>query len=281
MSAGSGRGRPDVEVVLNCSVLFTELPLLRRPAAVAAAGYEAVEFWWPFESSTPSAADVSDFVDAVGSAGLRLALLNFYAGDPELGERGLMSDPRRRNELAESVAVASSIAESLGCRAFNGGYGNWETDADAARSAEVAAENLVAACHAVASIDATVLVEPLSIGETYPLRSARDAALVCDTVAGPGGASNIGILLDVYHLTVNRDDVFAAIDSHIDRIGHVQIADAPGRHAPGTGRAPLLDYVRALHSAGYAGPLGFEYFPEPDQSTEASLMSVTTFLELL
>src|SRR5215471_2861295 len=78
---------------VNCSILFTELPLLQRPAAAKAAGFDAVEFWWPFEEMVPADADADAFVAALADAGTELVSLNFHAGDMTAGERGLMSVP--------------------------------------------------------------------------------------------------------------------------------------------------------------------------------------------
>ncbi|HEX7147761.1 MAG TPA: hydroxypyruvate isomerase, partial [Actinomycetota bacterium] len=80
---------------VNCSILFTELPLLERPAAAREAGFDAVEFWWPFATAVPSDREVDEFVGAVGDAGVRLAGLNFFAGDMPGGDRGLVSWPAR------------------------------------------------------------------------------------------------------------------------------------------------------------------------------------------
>ncbi len=78
---------------VNCSILFTELPLLERPAAARAAGFDAVEFWWPFADPVPPDREVDAFVRALGDAGVRLVLLNFTAGNMAAGERGLLSLP--------------------------------------------------------------------------------------------------------------------------------------------------------------------------------------------
>src|SRR6195952_2636288 len=100
----------DLPYAVNCSLLFTERPLLERPAAAAAAGFGAVEFWWPFPDAKPSDGQVDAFVTAVSDAGVQLTGLNFYGGDLPGGDRGVVSWPGRQQEFRDSVAVAVGIA---------------------------------------------------------------------------------------------------------------------------------------------------------------------------
>jgi hydroxypyruvate isomerase len=103
---------------VNLSILFTELPLLERPSAAAAAGFEAVEFWWPFDRAVPPDKDVDDFATAVRGAGVQLAGLNFFAGNMPAGDRGLVSWPARSSEFRENLDVTVSLGSQLGCRAL-------------------------------------------------------------------------------------------------------------------------------------------------------------------
>src|SRR5918999_5349655 len=109
--------QPRYEV--NCSILFTELPLLDRPAAARAAGFDGVEFWWPFAAAVPPDAEVEAFIRSIGDAGVQLAGLNFFAGDMPGGDRGLVSWPGRRSEFLANIALTMTIGERLGCKAFN------------------------------------------------------------------------------------------------------------------------------------------------------------------
>lgn len=242
----------------NCSIMFTEVPLLDRPAAAAAAGFTAVEYWWPFPVAVPADADVDAFERAVRDAGVRLVGLNFFAGDMPGGDRGVLSWPGREREFADAVDVAVGIGERLGVSAFNALYGNRIDGVAPEHQDELATANLAKAAATAARIGAAVLVEPVSGVPRYPLRTAADAVAVLDRV----GAPNLRLLADLYHLTVNGDDVTAAIDAHAERVGHVQIADAPGRHEPGTGEIPLAAHLAALAAAGYDGWIGLEYVPE-------------------
>lgn len=246
---------------VNLSILFTELPLLERPAAARAAGFEAVEFWWPWPVAVPSDAEIDRFVAAVSDAGVRLVGLNFFAGDMPGGDRGVLSWPERSAEFRDNVEVALTVGDRLGCRAFNALYGNRRADAAAGAQDALGLENLVLAARAAQRIGATVLVEPVSGAPDYPLRTAADALAVVDRAESVGGVDNIRLLLDVYHLAVNGDDVDAAIDRAAGRIGHVQIADAPGRHEPGTGDLDLERHLDRIHRTGYQGWIGLEYKP--------------------
>jgi len=246
---------------VNCSILFTELPLLERPAAARAAGFDAVEFWWPFDQAVPSDHELDRFIRSVSDAGVQLVGLNFFAGDMPAGDRGLVSWPARSGEFRDNVEVTIGVGERLGCRAFNALYGNRVEEADPAAQDDLATENLAIAGRAAARIGGTVLVEPVSGAPRYPLLTAADAVGVIDRVAAETGVANLGLLCDLYHLAVNGDDLDQAIATYGDRVAHTQIADAPGRNEPGTGTLDLDRYLALLAAAGYDGWVGLEYKP--------------------
>jgi hydroxypyruvate isomerase len=244
---------------VNCSILLTDIPLLDRPRAARAAGFDAVEFWWPFASASPADADVSAFVHAIQDAGVQLTGLNFAAGDMPAGDRGILSNPTLRQDFRDSVAIAIDIAETLGTRSFNALYGNRDPNFSPAAQDHVAIDNLAYAADAADRIGATVLLEPVSGAPHYPLKTAADAIAVIDRVRTRTGATNLRLLADLYHLAVNGDDTSAAIRDYGSRIGHVQLADAPGRGEPGTGQLPLASQLQELFDRGYTGYLGLEY----------------------
>lgn len=242
---------------VNCSILFTELSWFERPAAASAAGFEAVEFWWPFHEAVPPDAEVEAFVAAVDDTGVQLVGLNLFAGDMPAGERGLLSWPGREQEFRDSLEVALGIAERLGCRIFNALWGNRLDGIDPQVQDDLGVCNLSYAARAARRIGGTIVVEPISTTPAYPLRVAADALAVIDRA----GEENVGLLADLYHLAVDGDDVHQVIVDHLDRIAHVQIADAPGRHEPGTGELPLADHLRTLRENGYDGWVCLEYEP--------------------
>ena len=246
---------------VNCSILFTELPLLERPAAAKEAGFDAVEFWWPFAEAVPSDNEVDRFIRSVTDAGVQLVGLNFFAGDMPGGDRGLVSWPVRSGEFRDNVEVTIGIGERLGCRAFNALYGNRVEGVDPAAQDDLATENLALAGRVAARIGGAVLVEPVSGAPRYPLLTAADAVGVIDRVAAQTGVADLGFLCDLYHLAVNGDDLDQVIATYGDRVAHVQIADAPGRNEPGTGTLDLDRYLALLAAAGYDGWVGLEYKP--------------------
>ncbi|MBG6183152.1 hydroxypyruvate isomerase [Arthrobacter sp. CAN_A214] len=243
---------------VNCSILLTELPLLERPAAARAAGFENVEFWWPFAESVPSDAEITAFESAITSAGVQLTGLNFNAGNMPNGDRGLVSWPERSQEFRDNLDVVAGIGARLGCKGFNALYGNRTQGSTPEEQDALAVENLVLASKAVAGIGGVVLLEPVSGAELYPIKTAQQAMDVIGKVRAEG-AANIGLLADFYHLSVNGDDVPAVISSFGADFGHIQIADAPGRGAPGSGELPLGEWIDSSRSRGYGGFIGLEY----------------------
>ncbi|MFW0794438.1 TIM barrel protein [Gordonia sp. CPCC 205515] len=246
-------------LTVNCSILLTDLPLLQRPQAARDAGFGAVEFWWPFETAVPADRDVDAFITAIDDAGVRLTHLNFAAGDLSAGQRGLLSHPQTSSEFRDSVAVAVAIGEQLATVGFNALYGNRIDGLAPETQDALAAENLAFAGTAAAAIGADVLVEPVSGIPDYPLTLADDAIGVIDRVRHDHGVDNLRLLADLYHLATNGENLDHVLNERIDRIGHVQIADAPGRGEPGTGALDLAGYVNTLIAHGYGGWISLEY----------------------
>ena len=241
---------------VNCSILLTDIPLLERPRAARAAGFDGVEFWWPFATSTPEQDEVDAFVGAIKDAGVELTGLNFNAGDMPGGDRGLVSWPARSQEFRDNLDVVTRIGEATGCSDFNALYGNRVEGAAPAEQDELGAENLALAAQAVAD-RGTVLVEPVSgapaiRSKPRPTRS-RDR---------PAGEENIRAPFDVFHLAVNGDDVDAAREAYR--------ADRPrpdrrcaGRDQPGTGELPIARWISDLTGGGYEDGSGWSTSPPP------------------
>ncbi|WP_335937848.1 TIM barrel protein [Streptomyces sp. PTD5-9] len=266
-------GFPDQRFDVNLSILFTELPLLERPAAAAAAGFTAVELWWPWTGTpTPPRAELDALKKALDDAGTRLVGLNFYAGRLPGPDRGALSLPGPESDrFRANVEVAAEFAASAGCTALNALYGNRVDGADPAAQDELALENLVLAARAADRIGAVLLIEALNAPESprYPLVSAPAAIEVVDRVNAATGLGNARFLLDLYHLSMNGEDLSGVIAAYAATTGHVQIADNPGRGAPGTGSLPLERLLDELTAAGYDGWVGLEYKPGDRPSAEA------------
>ncbi|GAA3111549.1 hypothetical protein GCM10017687_25240 [Streptomyces echinatus] len=167
--------------------------------------------------------------------------------------------------------MAIAFAGSLGCTTFNALYGNRVEGVDPAEQDALALENLVLAARAVGRVGGTVLIEALNRPESpkCPIVSAPKAIEIVDKVNAATGLGNAKFLMDLYHLSMNGEDLPSVIESYAAKTGHVQIADNPGRGAPGTGSLPLEELLDQLSKAGYDGWVGLEYKPGDRPSAEA------------
>ena len=273
MTAHPPNGPGGLRYLANCSMLFTELPLLERPAAAKAAGFDTIELWWPWpDEPVPSDRDVDALVRSVEDAGVRLAGLNFFAGDLAGPDCGVLSIPSRVQQFRDNIDVTIGIGERLGTGAFNALFGNRVEDATPQEQDELGRESLVTAAHAADRIGATVLVEAVSGPKPYPLRTAADAVAVVRDIRADG-AANIGLLLDLFHLANNGDDLDKAVTAYGDLVAHVQVADWPGRGEPGSGELDLDHHLGRLADHGYTGWVGLEY--KPTTTTVESLGRLT------
>jgi hydroxypyruvate isomerase len=244
--------------VVNLSTVYGSLPMPDRPAAAARDGFAAVESWWPFPRSVPADREVADFADAVADAGVELVALNFFRGGD--GEHGILSHPDRTAEFREHVQVVRGLTERLGVGLFTAPYGDRRPDLAEQEQRMTAVANLVHAHHVLGP--GVPMLEPLSGAPDYPLTTVADAVAVLDEVdAETGVPGSVGLLADLYHLAANGADIDAELDAHADRIVHVQLADHPGRHAPGTGTIDFGRHLDTLRARGYTGRIALEYFP--------------------
>jgi len=255
-----------VRFAVNLSILFTELPLLERPAAAARAGFDAVELWWPFDGPQPAERELDALRRAIEDAGVHLVGLNFDGGDMAAGDRGLLCSPSGAARFRANIDVAIGFAATLGCRVMNALYGNAEPGVPAAVQRRLAVENLGRAAEAAARAGITVLVEATNTYDNprYGITSSAAAYQLIDEV----GAGNVAFLADLYHLARMGEDVAALIDRDGARFGHVQIADVPGRGRPGTGTLPYPDLLARLEATGYSGYVSLEYRPSGPSADE-------------
>ncbi|MGW1839760.1 TIM barrel protein [Streptomyces sp. NPDC002067] len=265
-------GFTDTRFNVNLSILFTELPLLERPAAARAAGFTAVELWWPWTGApVPAQSELDALRHALEDAGTALTGLNFYAGQLPGPDRGALSVPGEESErFRANVPVAVEFGRSLGCTAFNALYGNRVEGVDPAAQDALALENLTLAARAVGP-EGTLLIEALNAPESphCPIVSAPRAVEVVEAVNAATGLDNARFLMDLYHLSMNGEDLDEVIDRHTGVTAHVQIADNPGRGAPGTGDLDLAGLLARLRKNGYGGYVGLEYKPGDGPSAGA------------
>lgn len=233
----------------NVAWLFTEHAWLDRFAAARDAGFAAVEFPWPED---PGATAV-----AVRATGLRVALLNMDAGDLAAGERGWPNDPSRVDQWRTAFADALELAGDVDCPTINVLAGNRLTGMSDDEQLECLEGNLRWALPRAADARVTLVTELLNRQENpkYLLVTIDDAGPLLRTLAPMGWRLQI----DTWHLGMTAPDVAAAIQRVQPHIGHVQVADVPGRHEPGTGSLDWRAIGKAL--AGYDGAIGLEYVP--------------------
>jgi len=245
-----------VEFSVNVSMLYAEAPFLERFACAAAAGFGAVEFWWPREE------DPGEVAFAVRDAGLRTVVLNFDAGDMAAGDRGLLSDPDRQATFRENVPVALDLAAALDCRRLNALVGVRLAEHPPEDQLALAVENVRFAADRAARQGADVLIEAVNTFENGPYLIARtaDAADFIRRVDRP----NVRLQYDAYHMQRMEGDLAANLRRHIADIAHVQIADSPDRHEPGTGELNFRYLLGVLGELGYDGYIGLEYKPRAD-----------------
>ena len=249
----------------NLSTLFGDRPLLNRPAAAAAVGFDAVEMWWPFPDSTPTPADVDRLVDSFGEAQVGLILMSLTDGDLAAGHHGLVALPGERTRFRDNLDTAIAIAARLGCQALNALYGNVPEGTSRGLLDDTAAENLALAARRADEIGAIVVLEALNPVDfpRYGLHRTEESVALADRVMAQSG-QEVKLLFDIYHVQRSEGDLLARIKAHAGRFGHVQVADPPGRTRPGTGEVAFERVLPGLEAAGYAGYVGLEYLASPD-----------------
>ncbi len=245
----------------NLTMLFTDVPLLERFARAAAAGFRAVEVQFPYE--LPAEAIRSE----LSRHGLTMVLHNLPAGDWAAGDRGIACDPGRRDEFRDGIGRALAYARALGVSRLNCLAGRPASGAGEAETTAVLVDNLRHAAARCAEAGVSLLLEPVNRRDVpgFFVHRTDQAVRIIDEV----GAPNLALQYDIYHAQRTEGEVASTLSALISRIGHVQFADNPGRHEPGTGELNF-DFIFAhLDRLGYAGWVGAEY--KPKGATEAGL----------
>jgi hydroxypyruvate isomerase len=245
----------------NLSLLWAQLPLAERFERAARAGFTAVELWWPGED------DARRLPDLVAKWGVQLALLNFDAGDMAAGDRGLASDPDQEQRLRANVPVALRIASDCGCRRLNLLLGLRQERYPLAEQLGFAGLSVGWAADQAATIGATVLIEAVNTFENGPYLLATTPA-VADFI-GQVGRPNVRLQYDAYHMQRMEGNLTATMDTYWPLIGHIQIADSPGRNEPGTGEINYGFVLDQIERHGYQGYIGLEYRPSTGDADES------------
>jgi len=237
----------------NLSMLFGETVFLKRFERAAAAGFAAVEFMFPYDEGIP------EIKSRLETLNLKLALFNLPPGDLELGEWGTLSNPQRRDFFRHSFENALDAALQLNCSLLNMMYGQRVEGFSPEAQAECASENLAWAAPQAAREGVTLLLEPLNSVDfpRFALHSTAQALEVIQNVNHP----QVGLQYDLYHAQMTEGNLINTIRDNFNHIRHIQIADVPGRHEPGTGEINFPVVFAALEELGYPGYIGLEYRP--------------------
>lgn len=248
-------------------MLFQEVDFLERFAKAADNGFSAVEFMFPYD--WPAA----EVAERLQRHGLRQVLHNLPAGDWGAGERGIACLPGREGEFQDGVGRAIEYAKALNCPQINCLAGLMPENAAAEQAFETLTTNLRFAAEALAGEGINLLVEPLNNKDIpgFLVTTSAEGCRVLDAV----GHATVKLQYDIYHMQRMEGDLANTISALIGRIGHIQLADNPGRHEPGTGEINFTNLFKAIDSAGYQGWIGCEYIPAA--GTEAGLGWLDTY----
>jgi len=248
-----------IRVAANLSMLFPEQAFMERFSAAAAAGFQGVEYLFPYVF------DARELRSALDDNGLQQVLFNLPPGDWDAGERGLASLPGREAEFRDSVVEGIRYAQALDCPRLHAMAGLLPEGADAAtRDAHLATyiENLRFAAGELEKVGKTLLIEPIN-GRDMPgffLQRQGQAREVVERV----GADNLKVQFDLYHCQIVEGDLIRNMEAQFPHIGHVQLAGVPERHEPDLGEVNYPAVLAHLDALGYQGWVGCEYRPASD-----------------
>jgi len=237
----------------NLSMLFNEVEFLDRFERASKAGFKAVEYMFPYEWPK------EELAVALESNRLEQVLFNLPAGDWGGGERGIACIPGRESEFKDGVQSALAYAAALRCPTVNCLVGLTPQEAGTDKVRQTLVGNLQFAAGALEENGIRFVIEMLSHKAVpgFYLVNTRDALQLVEEVNHP----NLKLQYDVYHMQIMEGNLIDTLTTNMSRIGHIQIADNPGRHEPGTGEINYPNVFAAIDEAGYEGWIGCEYAP--------------------
>ena len=246
----------------NLSTLFTEHPFLERFARAREAGFSAVEFQFPYDFDAPAIATELD------RHRLELVLFNLPAGDFAAGDRGMANDPSRTTDFRASLETALLYAAELSPHKLNCLVGKTLVEISLEEQMATLESNLRVAADATAAVGIRLVVEPLNVYDApgFFLSTPMSGFDLVERVNHP----NLAVQYDLYHAQRMTGNLVATMSRHIAQIGHIQLADSPDRHQPGSGEINFPYVLQKLDDLGYKDWIGLEYFPST--TTEESLV---------
>ena len=245
---------PMPKLAANLTMLFGEVAFLERFEAAANAGFNAVEYLFPYDY------DPQVLKRQLRDHGLAQVLHNLPAGNWAAGERGIACLPDRVPEFKAGVDRAIEYANALECDRVNCLAGKPPQSVDPVTARETFTQNLQYAAPRMKAAGIKLLIEPINTRDIpgFFLSGTRQAVEIIEAV----GSDNLFLQYDIYHMQIMEGNIASTIESQLPRIGHMQLAESPGRHEPGTGEIDfgfLLDFVDRV---GYGGWIGCEYIPK-------------------
>jgi hydroxypyruvate isomerase len=245
----------------NLTMLFNEHPFLDRFERAAAAGFKAVEFLFPY------AYGVAELQQRLKDNGLTLVLHNLPAGDWDAGDRGMACHPDRVEEFKAGVARGIEFGSALGVPHLNCLAGKAPAGIDEGTVRRTFVANLRFAAAELKKAKLNLLIEPINRFDIpgFYLNTTAQALSILDEV----GADNAFVQYDIYHAQRMEGELANTLSTQLARIGHIQLADNPGRNEPGSGEINYAFLFAHLDRIGYKGWVGCEY--KPAAGTEAGL----------
>ncbi len=240
-----------MKLIANLSMMFTEYPLAERIPAAAKAGFDGVEIQFPPEEEASSLGEVSQ------TSSMPVALINVPRGPGD--SVGLAALPRSVAAYRDAVAVCAKNAQAIGARKINILSGRPPADANPEDCLSTLVENVRYTADFMEEIGVRVMVEPVNRQDVpgFFLSGLHSGLDLLDRVDHP----NVALQFDFYHMAITEPDLVTAIQVAGEHIGHVQFADNPGRHEPGTGTVDFRSAFNALRKTGYDGEISAEYNP--------------------
>jgi hydroxypyruvate isomerase len=240
----------------NLSFLFTELAFLDRFKAAHDAGFSAVEFLFPYDY------EKEELATRLHDNRLELILHNLPPGNWSAGERGIACHPDRIKEFRQGVELGAQYARALGTHQVNCLVGIPPAHTTFEQAREVAVANLAFAAQRLGDAGIRLLIEPINTFDMpgFFVSTSKFGLELIDAA----GTNNIGLQYDVYHMQVMEGNLARTIESNLNRISHIQVAENPGRHEPGTGEIDYSFLFGFIDQIGYSGWIGCEYRPSKD-----------------
>lgn len=261
------RGASTLRLSVNISTIFTEVNFLERISKAKEAGFRFIECQFPYQ------ADPFLMKEELENNEMELTLINLPPGDWQQGERGIACLPDRVAEFRHSVEAGIDYAIKLGVKKIHCMAGITPAHIDRQRAEWVYRENIKYAASRMAANGLTLLIEPINTEDMphYFLATIEQAIALKEMVP----LKNIQLQFDFYHMERIYGGAIPFFEKYVEHIGHVQIADYPGRNQPGTGKMNYNEIFNCLSSMQYDGFIGLEYLPKT--TSEASFDWIELF----